>query len=97
MMWRHGTTCLRIGDNADGREWRLHWLRGNSHGCSAVKAVIDGSGNGVEIVLQDDARELERLTILEFEQWVRGLTDLAREARAETTRRARLSQLPMKR
>ncbi|MDE2476430.1 MAG: hypothetical protein KGO48_15365 [Alphaproteobacteria bacterium] len=62
-----------------------------------MKAVIDGSGNGVEIVLQDDARELERLTILEFEQWVRGLTDLAREARAETTRRARLSQLPMKR
>jgi hypothetical protein len=62
-----------------------------------VKAVIDGSGHGVEIVLQDDARELERLTILEFEQWVRGLTDLAREARAETTRRAKLSQLPMKR
>lgn len=62
-----------------------------------MKAVIDGSGNGIEIVLQDDARELERLTILEFEQWVRGLTDLAREARAETTRRARLSQLPMKR
>lgn len=93
-----GTTCPRIGDNAGGREWRSGiGLRGNSHGCSAVKAVIDGSGNGVEIVLQDDARELERLTILEFEQWVRGLTDLAREARAETTRRARLSQLPMKR
>ncbi|HEX5279680.1 MAG TPA: hypothetical protein VFW28_06350 [Micropepsaceae bacterium] len=62
-----------------------------------MKAVIDGSGHGVEIVLRDEAHEFERLTILEFEQWVQGLKDLAREARAETTRRARLSQLPMRR
>lgn len=51
----------------------------------------------MEIVLRDEAHEFERLTILEFEQWVQGLKDLAREARAETTRRARLSQLPMRR
>ena len=62
-----------------------------------MKAVIDGSGNGLEIVLRDEAREFERLTIFEFEQWVQGLKDLAREARAEMTRRAKLSQLPMKR
>lgn len=62
-----------------------------------MKAVIDGSGHGVEIVLRDEAREFERLTILEFEQWVQSLKDLAREARAETTRRAKLSQLPMRR
>lgn len=70
---------------------------GHSHGSSAVKAIIDGSGNGIEIVLRDEAREFERLTIFEFEQWVQGLRDLAREARAETSRRAKLAQLPMKR
>ena len=93
-----GTNRPRLGDNGGDRKWRSGiGLRGNSHGCSAVKAVIDGSGNGVEIVLRDEAREFERLTIFEFEQWVQGLKDLAREARAEMTRRAKLSQLPMKR
>jgi hypothetical protein len=62
-----------------------------------VKAIIDGSGYGIEIILRDDSRELQRLTIFEFEQWVQSLRDLAREARVEMTRRVKLSQLPMKR
>lgn len=70
--------------------------RGSSSGCSVVKAVIDGSGHGVEVVLRDDARELQRLTIFEFEQFVQNLKEIAREARAETSRRARLAHLPMK-
>jgi hypothetical protein len=70
--------------------------RGSSSGRSVMKAVIDGSGHGVEIVLRDDARELQRLTIFEFEQFVQNLKKIAREARAETTRRARLAQLPMR-
>ena len=70
--------------------------RGSGSGLSVMKAVIDGSGQGVEIVLRDDARELQRLTIFEFEQFVQNLKEIAREARAETTRRARLAHLPMK-
>lgn len=61
-----------------------------------VKAIIDGSGHGIEIVLKDEFRELQRLTIFEFEQFVQNLRDVAREARAETSRRTRLSQLPMR-
>ena len=61
-----------------------------------MKAVIDGSGKAVEIVLHDGTREIQRLTIFEFEQFVQVMKDIAREARAETSRRARLSQLPMK-
>ena len=64
---------------------------------AAVKAIIDGSGHGIEIILRDESQELQRLTIFEFERWVQGLRDLAREARAETTRRTKLAQLPMKR
>lgn len=66
-------------------------------GQADMKAIIDGSGHGIEIVLRDDNRELQRLTIFEFEQWVQCLRDLARQARAETTRRTKLAQLPMKR
>ena len=65
-------------------------------GWAAVKAIIDSSGHGIEIILRDDSNELQRLTIFEFEQWVQNLRDLAREARAETTRRTKLAQLPMK-
>ena len=63
---------------------------------NVVKAIIDGSDHGIEIVLRDEARELQRLTIFEFEQFVQALKDIAREARAETSRRARLAHLPMK-
>ncbi len=70
--------------------------RGSGSGLSVMKAVIDGSGQGVEIVLRDDARELQRLTIFEFEQFVQNLKEIAREARAEMTRRARLAHLPMR-
>lgn len=62
-----------------------------------MKAIIDGSGRGVEIILHDDSKELQRLTTFEFEQWVQSLHDLARQARAETTRRTKLAQLPMRR
>lgn len=62
-----------------------------------MKAVIDGTGRGIEIVLREGTREFERLTILEFEQLVQNWRDVAREARAETSRRTRLSQLPMRR
>ena len=61
-----------------------------------MQAVIDGSGHAIEIVLRDESREIQRLTILEFEQFVQALKDIAREARAETSRRARLAYLPMK-
>ncbi len=63
---------------------------------NVVKAIIDGSDHGIEIVLRDEARELQRLTIFEFEQFVQALKDIAREARAETSRRAKLAHLPMK-
>lgn len=62
-----------------------------------MKAVIEKSGHAIEISLRDGSRELQRLTIFEFEQFVQGLLTLAREARAEATRRAKLAQLPMKR
>lgn len=62
-----------------------------------MQAVIDKSGHAIEISLREDSRELQRLTIFEFEQLVQNLVGLAREARAETTRRAKLAQLPMKR
>jgi hypothetical protein len=62
-----------------------------------MEAVIDKSGHAIEISLYDDNRELQRLTIFEFEQFVQNLLNLAREARAEMTRRSKLARLPMKR
>jgi hypothetical protein len=61
-----------------------------------MQAVIDGSGHAIEVVLREGNREVQRLTIFEFEQLVQALKEIAREARAETSRRARLAYLPMK-